>query len=165
MTPRVAALVCVLYLLAAFVLDMVLARRIEFLGVRPDLTMAALVPLALTVRRKGGAFLGLLAGALQGSCVSLYLGSFAVSRALAGWTVGLLEQRLFRDSLIVAAAAGLIGSLTADGAFYLFAPQPQSGLYWLVALGRAGWTALFVIPNALLVRRLLPLTPQPAYGP
>ncbi len=159
MSPRIVAVVCVLYLMTAFVLDMVLARRIEFHGVRPDLTMAALVPLALTVRRTGGAFLGLLAGALQGSCVSLYMGSFAVSRALAGWTVGLLEQRLFRDSLIVAAAAGLIASLTADSAFFLFAPQPQSALYWLGALGRAAWTALLVIPNALLVRRLLPLTP------
>jgi len=81
----------VLLIIAAFILDMALGSRLTIRGVRPDITLAALVPLALAVRAVAAAGFGLLAGVLEGSFVSLAFGSYAVSRTLAGWVVGLLE--------------------------------------------------------------------------
>lgn len=148
-----------LVLVAAFTLDAGLGSRLSVFGVRPDLAVAALVPLALAVRAAAAAWLGLFAGILKGSFVPLALGSYAVSRCLAGWATGQLESRLFRDNMLVTMVAGAVASLIADGAFFLFAPQPQPAEYARLALVRALYTAVLVLPFALLARKLYPTEP------
>jgi len=156
--PAAAILWGALIVSVAFVLDTALGHRIAIRGVRPDLSLAALAPVALAVRAAGGAWLGLFAGILRGSFVSLAFGSYAVSRCLAGWLTGLLQERFFRDNLLVTVAAGLMASLAADLTFFAFAPQPDARQYLLHAGGRALYTAVLVIPFALLVRRMYPST-------
>ncbi len=158
MTPVRAGVLGALLLIAAFVLDMSLGSRLTIGAVRPDVTLAALVPLAMAVRSGPAAGLGLMAGLLEGSFVSLSLGSLAVSRTLAGWAAGLLEQRLFRDNLVVTMAAGVMASLIADGVFFLLAPQPLVAQYASVGLGRAVYAGFLVVPFALAMRKLYPAT-------
>jgi len=146
----------VLLIITAFILDMALGGRLTIRGVRPDITLAALVPLALAVRAGPAAGFGLLAGVLEGSFVSLAFGSYAVSRTLAGWVVGLLEERLCRDNIVVTMLAGIFGSIIEDTAFFIFAPQPDPGFYIQAALARAAYAACLVVPFAWVVGRLVP---------
>lgn len=156
MSARRSALPAAAIVLLAFTLDAGLGQRLTVMNVRPDLAIAALVPAALAVRAGSAAWLGLAAGILKGSFIPLAPGSYAVSRALAGWTTGLLEERLFRDNLFVTMVAGVLASLVADGSFFFFAPQPDALRYLLLALGRALYTALLVVPCALVIRKIYP---------
>lgn len=158
MKPAAAIARGALLVLAAFVLDMAIGHRLAFRNVQPDMSLAALTPVALAVRASGGAWLGLFAGVLKGSFVSLAFGSYAVSRCLAGWLTGLLQERFFRDNLFVTVAAGFMASLEADLTFFAFAPQPDAAQYWLSSGATALYTAVWVIPFALLVRRMYPPT-------
>lgn len=143
-----------LLLILAFLMDVTVGTRLSIRGVEPDITMAALVPTALAVRAVLGAWLGLLAGVLNASFVSLAFGSYVVSRCLTGWLAGLLEERVFRDNLLVTVTAGFLAALLADSVLFLFAPQANGAAYFAAASWRALYTAAFVTPFALLVRRL-----------
>ena len=145
--------------LAAFVLDMVLGSRITAWGIRPDITLAALAPLAMAVGAGRAAPFGLLAGVVQGAFLSPALGSMAVSRTISAWAVGLLEARFYREHMVVTAAAGFLAAVLADASFYAFAPQERPGLYAARALGRAVYTMLLAMPFAVVVRRLFPRRP------
>lgn len=154
-TPALLVWGC-LVIVAGFVLDMAVGPSMVVRGVRPDLTIAVLAPLALAVGAPRAAGFGLLAGLLEASFASLAFGSLAVSRTLMAWLVGLLDERLFRENLLVTGLAGFLGSLTADVAFYLFAPQSPPGAYAIQALGRAIYTMVLVLPFSLVIRVALP---------
>lgn len=144
----------VVVIVAAFILDMALGPRIAIAGARPDLTMAALVPVALWIGDGSAAWLGLLAGSLLGAFGSVGLGSLAVSRALAAWCTGMVERRLFRDSLLVASAAGFGALAVAELTFFAFSPQPDAVAYLAGALGRAVYNMVLVVPLTILLRPL-----------
>jgi len=140
----------------AFVADMALGSRMVVWGVRPDLTLAVLAPVSLLIGRASVAWLGLLAGALQGSFASVAFGSLSVSRSVAAWGVGMLEERLFRDSLAVAAAAGFASALGADVLFFVFAPQPYPAEYAYMAVGRALYNMALAVPIWAALRPVFP---------
>ncbi len=143
-----------LVVLGAFVLDTALGSRAVILGVRPDVTMAALVPVCLLIGQASAAWMGLLVGSLQGAFGSPAFGSLAVSRSIAAWGIGLLEERLFRDNLLVAAAAGFCAVLGADLLLFAFAPQPEAATYVARTLGRATYTMALVVPLTVALRPL-----------
>src|SRR5207249_1072964 len=70
-----------------------------------------------------------------------WVGSYIVSRTLAGTALGSLGSRFVATNLLVISSAGALGVLAADGLFYLFAPQPGA-LRWLkISLGEAAANA------------------------
>jgi rod shape-determining protein MreD len=147
---RGALVVCV-----AFVLDMALGRSLTLAGIRPDITLAAAVAVALLVGDAAAAWIGLLAGALQGAFTSVAFGSLAVSRSVAAWGVGMLDERLFRDNPAVAAAAGFVSVIAAEALFFVFAPQPDALAFASGALGRAVYNMALVVPITAALRPML----------
>jgi rod shape-determining protein MreD len=154
MKPGVGLRRGALVVIAAFILDMSLGARMAVAGIRPDLTLAALVPVSLLIGQGSAAWLGLLAGSLQGAFASVAFGSLAVSRTVAAWLVGLIEARLFRDNLVVAGAAGFGAVLAADLLYFVFTPQPYPSQYALQTLGRAAYTMVLVVPATIGLRPL-----------
>ena len=141
-----------LLLVVAFVLDTAIGNRLVLFSVRPDVTMATLTPVCLLIGRPSSAWMGLLVGALQGAFGSPAFGSLAISRSLAAWGIGLLDERIFRDNLLVAPAAGFCAVLAADLLLFAFAPQPDAPTYLLRTLQRAGYTMCLVVPLTMVLR-------------
>jgi len=143
-----------LILSAAIVLDLALGEGWTIRGIRPDLTLAALVPIALRFGAGAGSGWGLMTGLILGAFGPIALTSIAVSRVVAGWTVGLLNLRVFRDHVLVTAGAGMIGSLIADIGQYMIVPLGDPKPFLVLAVGRSAYTAALVVPMSLFIRRV-----------
>jgi cell shape-determining protein MreD len=88
----------------------------------------------------------------------MYVGSFLVTRTIAGWQVGLLEERVFRNNLPVALLVVLGGTILTESCFFLFAPEQHvvRWLVWLIqTLTGALYNTVLAIPLYLLLRRLV----------
>lgn len=150
---RRAALAGVLF--AAFILQTGLGDAIHFGASRPNLALTTLLVASAYAGANTGAVLGFLLGLLEGSYTSLYLGSYLVSRSLTGFAGGLVHERIFSNNAIVAVLFAIIGTVAAEGAFFLFAPQPHALKWAAGTLGEAIWSAALAAPIYLLLRRLL----------
>src|SRR5579862_3652586 len=104
-----------LALLIAFVLHVAFDNVLRIGAAVPNLTTTTLLIACLFLGPNEGAALGFLTGLLEGAFVSQDVGSFLVTRSLAGFSVGVLEDRLFRDNLFVAVLTVLVGSALTEG--------------------------------------------------
>jgi len=145
--------ILVAFLLAAFVVHAAFDARMEIWGVRPNLGLCVMLLGALFGGPNAGALSGFTLGLLEASFASLYLGSFIVSRTLAGFLVGALDERIFRSSFSVALTVVTIGTAAVEGMFFLFAPQPHVTRWLIRTLGECGYNAALAIPLFLLIRR------------
>ena len=68
--------------------------------------------------------------------------------------MGLLEERVFRDNALTAAAIVFLATGLAEALFFVFAPQPSVGRWASITTGEMGF-ALLALPLFLLARRLL----------
>src|SRR5258707_1283391 len=91
----------VVVLLLAFALHAAFGRRLTIAGARPSLSLTALLAACLFTDGETGAWLGFLAGMLEASFAARFIGSIIVTRTLAGFLVGFLEERIFRDNVFV----------------------------------------------------------------
>src|SRR2546426_12333237 len=88
-------------LFVGFVLQAAFASDLQIRSARPNLALATLLVECLFVGSNTGAVLGFLLGLLDGAYAARYVGSLIVSRALAGFGVGILEDRVYRDNVVV----------------------------------------------------------------
>ncbi len=143
-----------LVLLAAFILHASIGGAIAVRGARPDMALTTLLVSCLFVGSNTGSVLGLFAGLLEASYTNRFVGSIMVSRTLTGWLIGALEERIFRDSLLMAIAVSFLGTLASESLFFLFAPQPHV-LRWLFrTLESAAYNTALSIPLYYLIRRV-----------
>lgn len=138
---------------AAFILQAAFGGDLAVAGIRPNLALTTLSVACIFVGPVTGALLGFLCGLLEASFAALFVGSYLVTRSVAGWAVGALEERVFRDNLVFAAITTFLVSLLAEVAFFLFAPQPDAGTFALATLGAAAYNGVLAVPVYLLVRR------------
>ena len=75
-----------------------LPRAISIFGAMPDLVLVVLIAYSLAEDPEFGATLGFFAGLIQGSAVGMSLGSFIVTRTIAGFAAGFLPTRLFSQA-------------------------------------------------------------------
>jgi rod shape-determining protein MreD len=143
-----------LALLAAFILDTAFGRTFEIYGARPNFGLVTLLIACLYVDSNLGAWLGFGLGLLEASYASRYVGSLIVSRSLPGFFVGMLEERIFRDSVFVALLVVLLGTATVEGLFFIFAPQPHVVRYFTRAGTECLLNASAALPVYYGVRRL-----------
>jgi rod shape-determining protein MreD len=143
-------------LLIAFALHAAYASDLTIAGARPSLSLTALLTACLFTNCETGAWLGFLAGLLEAAFAARFIGSYIVTRTLAGFLVGLLEERIFRDNIFVAVATVFVGTLFVDTCFFLFAPQPQALRWFSGALTQAVYNMVLAIPLYFLFKRLAP---------
>lgn len=154
MSPKAPPLRLAFFLLAAFVVHAAFVGDIAVHGARPDLGLTSLLICCLFVDAPTCAWLGLMAGALEASYTNRYVGSFIVSRTLIGFVLGSLEERIFRDNILIAIAAAVLGTMATESLFFLFAPQPHA-LRWLVRTGQAAlYNGILSVPLYPVIRRL-----------
>lgn len=103
----------------AFLLQTTMAGFLAIRGVQPDLALATVVSLGLLfgpeVGLLGGALVGLLLDVVFGRFVGLHL----LTRGGVGLLIGLAEQRVFKESLLLPLMAGFVSSLLSEGATML----------------------------------------------
>ena len=139
----------------AFVVQTSISGSAVILGAKPNLGLCMLLTGCLFVDANGGAALGFFLGLLEGSFVSFYVGSFIVTRTLAGYSVGLLEQRIYRENILVALSTVLIGTAMVELCFFLFAPQAQVTRWAIRASGESLCNGALAIPLFFVVRRVV----------
>lgn len=142
-------------LLLAFLLQAAFGSRMVLFGAYPNISLTVLLVSCLFTGANTGAFLGFLLGLLEASYLNRYVGSVLVSRTLVGWAVGLMEESIFRDNLLIALATALVGTLAAESCFFIFAPQPHVTRWAIRTLATAGYNTALTIPLYLLLHRVL----------
>lgn len=138
------------------ILEGTLSPRIAIWGAQPDLPLIAVCCLSLLSGRSAGAALGFAAGLLTGALAdSTHLGSFIVSRTLAGFVAGWLP-RLFRPQLLGACFLATLGcTFLAHLAYLLGSPETDLGSWVKLALMRSLYNAVLATPLYLVLLRSL----------
>lgn len=144
-------------LLIGFALHAAFSHSLRIGDARPNLALCVLLIACLFVGPNTGAAFGFLTGLLEGAYVAIHVGSFIVSRSLAGFAVGALEARIFRRNPFVAVLIVLLGTALTEGAFFLFAPQRQVVPWAVRTLYESLYNAALALPLYLLLRRFVPL--------
>jgi rod shape-determining protein MreD len=146
----------VLALLVAFAVHAAYDHQLSIRSARPSLSLTALLTICLFTNSQRGAWLGFMVGLLEASYASRFIGSFIVTRTLAGFLVGLLDERIFRDNVLVAAATAFVGTLFVDTCFFVFAPQPHALGWFTSTLHEAVYNTVLAIPLYYLFKKLVP---------
>lgn len=121
----------------------------------PDIALATMVCACLFVDAGAAAGFGFLTGLIEAAYVGQLVGTFAVSRTLAAFTVGLLEDRVFRNSVPLAVTVTFVATALTQIVFFVFAPQPHA-LHWFQhALGGAMYNGVLGAPIYFVMRRLV----------
>jgi cell shape-determining protein MreD len=152
--PTALRIRLVVLLLAAFAIHHALGGDIAIRGARPNLALTALLVSGLFVDAATGAWMGAMVGLLEAAYLDRYVGSVIVSRIIPGFALGALEERIFRDHVLIAIAAAVAGTFVTEGLFYLFAPQPHA-LRWLIRTASSSlYNGVLAIPVYLVIHRL-----------
>jgi rod shape-determining protein MreD len=144
-SPTVSATRLVAILLVAFVVHAAYDGRLAIGAAHPSISLTVLLTSALFVNAETGAWLGFMAGLLEASYTPRFVGSYIVTRTLAGFLVGLLEERIFRDSIFVAVTTVFVGTLFVDTCFFAFAPQRNAALWFKLSLYEAFYNAILSV--------------------
>lgn len=148
----VAGLILLLFLAATA--QSLVASRLLYLGGQPDFVFCVVITAALLSDAGTGSVLGLVGGLLTAALVGETVGTFLVSRTLAGFVAGWFSSRLFRTNAGVIVLSVLAASVTAETVYALAAPRV--GLMpwlWSALIGTA-YNVVLALPLTYLLRRL-----------
>ena len=143
-----------LVLFVAGVAQTTLAPHLFFFGGQPDFVFAVVIAAALLAEAGPGALLGLGGGLITAALVEETVGTFLVSRTLAGFAAGALGGRLFRSNAGVVFLGALLASVVAEAVYVLAAPGVASGAGLRAVLVGTVWNAVLAVPASALLRRL-----------
>jgi len=89
-------------------------------GIKPDLLMVVVACWGLLYGPEEGFAAGLAAGLAQDLTSAGYLGLFALSKALVGLAMGIIQSKIFKESVWVATAAVGVAVLAHEVVIWLF---------------------------------------------
>lgn len=138
-----------LLLLCAATVQSAWANSLTIRGAHPDFILTTAILCTLFCDANEGAAIGFSAGLLSACLASPPeggFGSLVVSRTLVGFGVGWLEERIYRESVLIAAALVIGGSVLAEGIFFVC--DPRSLLLHLLLWARIA--GLGVLYNGIL---------------
>lgn len=154
---RFAVFVLLLCLMTGLQANIVLFLPHAEITGRPDFVLTLCLLPALLSDAAGGCGWGFGAGLVTSALAGQTVGSFLVSRTVAGCVAGGFSERFVRSNPIVIVSAVFTGSLVAD-AVYLLCNPPLSLDTLLASLRftamNALWNAALALPLAHLLRRL-----------
>lgn len=137
--------------LVAIVLQATVFPYLEFFGVKPDLVLAIVASIAILRGSREGALTGFIAGLILDSIRGELVGAFAVSYMAAGAVIGLVEERVFKDNLLLPSLATGVATLVSYTVFIMLANSfglsiPYLGALWRQILPTAFYSALLAPP-------------------
>lgn len=133
---------------------------LRILGVQPDLMLTTSLVGSLFFGETGASFTGFF-GALLFAALSAPpragVGSLLVSRTVSCFVVGWMENRVYRDHVLIAILTVLLGTLISEMLFYLFYPQ-RDFLHWgRAALQTTLYNAVLSVPIYFAIRFVIRL--------
>ncbi|MEP6756988.1 MAG: hypothetical protein ABJA67_15895 [Chthonomonadales bacterium] len=111
-------------LLFLFLVQIAIGPILHIRGHYANLSLTGLLVASLYGGAVQGCRLGLLMGILEASFAVRYVGSIIVTRVIAGFVIGSMEERIFRDNIAIACLTAAGGTLAAETLFFVVAPQP-----------------------------------------
>jgi rod shape-determining protein MreD len=91
----------VLLVLVTFLIQAVVAPYFAISGVKPNLLLILAVAVAITYGPYAGLFVGGIGGAFQDIVFGRYIGLFTLAGALAGFFIGIVERRVFKEHFVM----------------------------------------------------------------
>ncbi len=167
MTPPVRrALRLSVALLVAALVQLAFADYLSLRGARPDILLATALISSMFCEANGGAVLGFSVGLIH-ACFAAPPGGFGsllFSRTLVCFGVGWLEERIYRDSGLLAVVLVTLGTALSECLFFVSAPQRHL-LHWARSVGTTTlYNLVLAYPLYLLLRRWLgPLRERDTY--
>jgi rod shape-determining protein MreD len=140
-------------LLTLAVLQLALPSVYLFGAARPNILLTGLLCSALLLPPSHAAVVGFGCGLIEASWSATTVGSLLLTRTVSAWIVGLLDQRLYRDSVALAVVTAGVGTLAAETMLFVFAPRTGAALFLKTLLGTAALNAVCAVPVFWLVRR------------
>lgn len=111
-------------LLLAFLMQSVLGPFLAVRGVVPNVVLVVVVAYGLLFGWQVGLGAGVMGGLLLDLTAGQLIGSHLLSLAVTGLLVGLVEEHVFKDNILLAALGGIVGSLVGQtvmvGCIWLF---------------------------------------------
>lgn len=144
----------VILLLAAGGLQTSYASLLTYHGGCPDFPLTVALCAALLSDASVGCLAGFGCGLVSAAVNGRTLGTFLLSRAVAGYLAGLLTNRLFRGNLGVVFLGVWGGSVAAEVIYGLAAPR-LTLMHWVYSgLIGATMNAFIAVPTTLILRRV-----------
>jgi len=146
--------VCVAYLLLAFLAQALLAARMTIGVARPDFLIVAAACIGLLAPMTEGVVYGISAGLLMAVLVGFNYASHIISRASAGWVSAKMGNMMSHENLLTPLIGVAAATLTAQIVTLAMAPMAL-GPWWRQTLGEILYNAICMMSLYLIVRRLI----------
>lgn len=101
-------------LVMAFLFQSVFGTYLSISGVVPDLLMVMVLSYGLLFGWEVGLGAGILGGLLTDLNTGRYIGLHVVTLGVVGLVCGLVEEKVFKDNILLAPTAGFFGSVAAQ---------------------------------------------------
>lgn len=130
-------------LVVTFLLQSVVGTYFAIGGVSPDFLLVLVITYGLLFGWSVGMGAGVLGGLFIDLMAGRYIGLHVLSLGIVGFGAGLVEERVFKENILLAPVSGLVGSV----ANYVIV----SVILWLYGSDIAFWASLrsIVFPSAL----------------
>jgi rod shape-determining protein MreD len=106
-------------LLAAFVLQVVIAPHIALLGTVPSFPVLVVITLALVEGPRAGAWSGFFAGLLLDLLGTHPVGAWALVLTVVGYVAGMVQANLFAEGWLLPVTVAVIASVMAELAYLI----------------------------------------------
>jgi len=141
-----------LTLLIACGLQSVVFGRLGWRGAHPDCPLTLALTAALLTDSRIGCLTGMASGFMTSGIVGETMGTYLVSRTIAGYAAGVPTGRLYRGKLGVALAGVFVCSIIAETILALSAPRLTLE-HWLISIpGSALFNMALAFPMFYLLR-------------
>lgn len=95
----------------AFLLQSVVSTYAAISGITPDFLLVVIVAFGLLFGWQVGLGAGVLAGLLVDLIAGRFIGIHVLSLGLVGLLAGMAEEKVFKENILLAPTAGLVGSV------------------------------------------------------
>lgn len=151
--PSGLAIFCfTVFLLVAAALQSAVAAHLSVFGGEPDFVLTLATAAALLSDASVGALTGFAAGLVTASLVGQTVGTFLVSRTLAGWAAGWTTGRLYRGHAFVVVVGVFFATLVSHAVYLLGAPRIGLAHGLRASLLGALWNAVLAWPTMYCLR-------------
>lgn len=100
-------------LVMAYLIQSVVAIYLSIGNITPDIVLIVVISYGLLFGWEVGLIAGVLGGMLVDLTFNRYIGLHVLSLGLIGLVAGMVEEKVFKDNLLLAPIAGFVGSLAS----------------------------------------------------
>lgn len=112
--------ILLLVVLVNFILQSTILPYMPILGVVPNISLLVVITISLYKGKLYGGIIGIIIGLIQDILFSPIIGLNAFIFFFAGYLIGLIENKLIKDNIIIPILLSIIGTLYYNFTYYIF---------------------------------------------